>query len=198
MESLRIIIADDEPIIRLDLRQLLETMGHTVVGEASDGASAVSMAKQLRPSLILMDVKMPAMDGIEAAALIWRERIAPVLILSAYGQGDLIERASDAGVFGYISQLRPSLEPSFKETDLLPALQITMSRYSEMMVLEKEVGRLGDALETRKLVDRAKAILMKKFELTEPDAFRRLQVQSMKSRKPMKDLAEAIILAEEV
>ena len=191
MESLRIIIADDEPIIRLDLRQLLETMGHTVVGEASDGASAVSMAKQLRPSLILMDVKMPAMDGIEAAALIWRERIAPVLILSAYGQGDLIERASDAGVFGYL--IKP-----FKETDLLPALQITMSRYSEMMVLEKEVGRLGDALETRKLVDRAKAILMKKFELTEPDAFRRLQVQSMKSRKPMKDLAEAIILAEEV
>ncbi len=191
METLRILIADDEPIIRLDLRQLLENMGHTVVGEAGDGATAINMARQLRPSLILLDVKMPSMDGIEAASVISRERIAPVLILTAYGQGDLIERARDAGVFAYL--VKP-----FKETDLLPAMEIAMSRYHELATLEKEVGRLEEALETRKLVDRAKGILMKKFGLSEPDAFRRLQTQSMKTRKSMKELAEAVILADEV
>jgi response regulator NasT len=185
------LIADDEPIIRLDLKQLLEALGHTVVAEAGDGASAVSFARQLRPDLCILDVKMPVMDGIEAAAALSRERIAPVLILTAYGQGDLIEKARDAGVFAYL--VKP-----FKETDLLPAIEITMSRYRELMELEKEVGRLEDALETRKQVDRAKGILQKKYGLSEPEAFRRIQVQSMKTRKPMKDLAEAIILAEEI
>ena len=191
MEPLRILIADDEPIIRLDLRQLLEGMGHTVVAEAGDGETAITLARQLRPSLLILDVKMPAKDGIEAASVLARERIAPVIILTAYGQSDLIERARDAGVFNYL--VKP-----FKETDLLPAIEVTMSRYREMIELEKEVDRLEDALETRKQVDRAKGILMKKYGLSEPEAFRRIQVQSMKSRKPMKDLAEAIILAEEV
>jgi response regulator NasT len=185
------VIADDEPIIRLDLRQLLENMGHSVVAEASDGASALNYARQLRPNLIILDVKMPVMDGLEAAAVIAKERIAPVMILTAYGQGDLIDKANQAGVFSYL--IKP-----FKETDLLPALQITLSRYNELIELEKEVGRLEDALETRKLVDRAKGILQKKHGLTEPEAFRRIQVQSMKSRKPMKELAEAIILADEL
>jgi response regulator NasT len=191
LEPLRILIADDEPIIRLDLKQLLEALGHTVVAETGDGASAVNFARQLHPDLCILDVKMPVMDGIEAAAAISRDRIAPVLILTAYGQGDLIEKARDAGVFAYL--VKP-----FKETDLLPAIEITMSRYRELMELEKEVGRLEDALETRKQVDRAKGILQKKYGLSEPEAFRRIQVQSMKTRKPMKDLAEAIILAEEI
>lgn len=191
MEPLRILIADDEPIIRLDLKQLLETMGHTVVAEAGDGETALTLARQLRPNLLILDVKMPNKDGIEAAAIIARERIAPVIILTAYGQGDLIERARNAGVFNYL--VKP-----FKETDLYPAIEIALSRWREMIELEKEVGRLEDALETRKVVDKAKGILMKKYNLSEPDAFRRIQIQSMKSRKPMKDLAEAIILAEEV
>jgi two-component system, response regulator PdtaR len=191
LEPLRILIADDEPIIRLDLRQLLEGMGHTVVAEAGDGETALTLARQLRPNLIILDVKMPNKDGIEAATAIGNERIAPVVILTAYGQGDLIERAKHAGVYNYL--VKP-----FKETDLHPAIEIALSRWREMIELEKEVGRLEDALETRKVVDRAKGILMKKYGLTEPEAFRRIQVQSMKSRKPMKDLAEALILAEEV
>jgi response regulator NasT len=191
LEPLRILIADDEPIIRLDMRQLLEGLGHTVVAEAGDGETAVNLARQLRPDLLILDVKMPGKDGIEAAAAVSQERIAPVILLTAYGQGDLIERAKNAGVFNYL--VKP-----FKETDLFPAIEVAMARWQEMIALEKEVGRLGDALETRKAVDRAKGILMKKYGLTETDAFRRIQVQSMKSRKPMKDLAEAIILAEEV
>jgi response regulator NasT len=191
LEPLRILIADDEPIIRLDMRQLLEGLGHTVVAEAGDGETAVNLARQLRPDLLILDVKMPGKDGIEAAAAVSQERIAPVILLTAYGQGDLIERAKNAGVFNYL--VKP-----FKETDLFPAIEVAMSRWQEMIALEKEVGRLGDALETRKAVDRAKGILMKKYGLTETDAFRRIQVQSMKTRKPMKDLAEAIILAEEV
>ncbi|MBW3625462.1 MAG: response regulator [Armatimonadetes bacterium] len=191
MEPLRILIADDEPIIRLDLRQLLENMGHTVIGEAGDGETAVTLARQLRPDLILLDVKMPGKDGIEAAGAISRERIAPVIILTAYGQGDLIERAKNAGVFNYL--VKP-----FKETDLFPAVEVALSRWREYIEIEEKVGQLEDALETRKLVDRAKGILMKKYGLSEPEAFRRIQIQSMKTRKPMKDLAEALILAEEV
>ncbi len=191
MHPLRILIADDEPIIRLDLKQLLENMGHHVVAEAGDGASAIEQARQLKPDLMIFDIKMPVVDGIEAAKVVAREHLGPVLILTAYGQIDLVEQARDAGVFAYL--VKP-----FKETDLVPAMEIAISRYKEMQELEKQVGSLKEALEQRKLLDRAKGILMAKYNITEPEAFRRIQVQSMRTRKPMKEIAEAIILAEEI
>ena len=191
MQSLRVLIADDEPIIRLDLRQVLADMGHTVVAEAGDGATAVHLARQTRPDLAILDVKMPVMDGIEAAAAIAGEKIAPVLMLTAYGQVELVERARDAGVFGYL--IKP-----FKEADLYPAIEIALSRYKELQQLEAQVGSLQEALETRKIVERAKAVLMEKHGLKEPEAFRRIQVQSMRTRRPMREIAEAILLAKDL
>jgi len=191
LQSLRVLIADDEPIIRLDLRQVLADMGHTVVAEAGDGATAVHLARQTRPDLAILDVKMPVMDGIEAAAAIAGEKIAPVLMLTAYGQVELVERARDAGVFGYL--IKP-----FKEADLYPAIEIALSRYKELQQLEAQVGSLQEALETRKIVERAKAVLMEKHGLKEPEAFRRIQVQSMRTRRPMREIAEAILLAKDL
>lgn len=191
MQSLRVLIADDEPIIRLDLKQVLSDMGHIVVAEAGDGATAVHLARQTRPDLAILDVKMPVMDGIEAASAIANERIAPVLMLTAYGQVELVERARDAGVFGYL--IKP-----FKEADLYPAIEIALSRYRELQQLEAQVGSLQEALETRKIVERAKAVLMEKHGLKEPEAFRRIQVQSMRTRKPMREIAEAILLAKDL
>lgn len=191
MESLRIVIADDEPIIRLDLRRTLENMGHIVVGEAGDGAQAVELARELKPNICILDIKMPNMDGIDAAKVVSTEGIAPVLLLTAYSQRDLVERARDAGVFNYI--VKP-----FKEADLMPAIEIAVARYEEFMDLEKEVASLEDKLETRKSVDRAKGILMDMYGLKEQDAFRRIQVQSMNTRKSMREIAEAIIIAHSV
>ncbi|MGQ9523545.1 MAG: ANTAR domain-containing response regulator [Armatimonadota bacterium] len=191
MQSLRVLIADDEPIIRLDLKQILTDMGHTVVAEAGDGATAVHLARQTRPDLAILDVKMPVMDGIEAAAAIGSEKIAPVLMLTAYGQVELVERARDAGVFGYL--IKP-----FKEADLYPAIEIALSRYKELQQLEAQVGSLQEALETRKIVERAKAVLMEKHGLKESEAFRRIQVQSMRTRRPMREIAEAILLAKDL
>jgi len=191
LQTLRVLIADDEPIIRLDLKQMLADMGHLVVGEAADGATALHLARQLRPDLAILDVKMPVMDGIDAAAAIASERICPVLILTAYGQTELVERARDAGVFGYL--MKP-----FTESDLYPSIEISISRFRELQQLEEQVGSLQDALETRKVVERAKAVLMEKYGLKEPEAFRRIQQQSMKTRKPMKEIAEAILLASDL
>ncbi|MGC8832723.1 MAG: ANTAR domain-containing response regulator [Armatimonadota bacterium] len=191
MQTLRVLIADDEPIIRLDLKQMLADMGHLVVGEAADGATALHLARQVRPDLAILDVKMPVMDGIDAAAAIASERICPVLILTAYGQTELVERARDAGVFGYL--MKP-----FTENDLYPSIEITISRFRELQQLEEQVGSLQDALETRKVVERAKAVLMEKYGLKEPEAFRRIQQQSMRTRKPMKEIAEAILLASDL
>jgi len=191
MESLRIMIADDEPIIRLDLRKTLENMGHQVVGEAGDGAKAIEAARELKPDIIIMDIKMPEMDGIEAAKIITTEGIAPVLLLTAYSQKDLVDRAKDAGVFAYL--VKP-----FKEADLLPAMEIAISRYEEFVELENEVSDLENKLDTRKSVDRAKGILMDQYGLKEQEAFRRIQVQSMNSRKSMREIAEAIIIAHNV
>ena len=191
MESLRIVIADDEPIIRLDLRKTLENMGHQVVGEAGDGAKAVEAARELKPDIIILDIKMPEMDGIEAAKVITTEGVAPVLLLTAYSQKDLVDRAKDAGVFAYL--VKP-----FKEADLLPAMEIAISRYEEFVELENEVTDLENKLDTRKAVDRAKGILMDQYGLKEQEAFRRIQVQSMNTRKSMREIAEAIIIAHNV
>ena len=191
MESLRIIIADDEPIIRLDLRKTLENMGHQVVGEAGDGAKAVELARELKPDIVILDIKMPEMDGIDAAKVVSTEGIAPVLLLTAYSQQDLVDRASDAGVFNYI--VKP-----FKEADLMPAMAIAMDRYKEFVELENEVSDLENKLDTRKAVDRAKGILMDQYGLKEQEAFRRIQVQSMNTRKSMREIADAIIIAHSV
>lgn len=191
MDSLKIVIADDEPIIRLDLKKTLENMGHQVIGEAGDGSKAVEMARQLKPDILILDIKMPEMDGIDAAKVITTEGIAPVLLLTAYSQKDLVDRAKDAGVFAYL--VKP-----FKEADLLPAIEIAISRYEEFMDLENEVTDLENKLETRKAVDRAKGILMDQYGLKEQEAFRRIQVQSMNTRKSMREIAEAIILAHSV
>jgi AmiR/NasT family two-component response regulator len=191
MDSLKLVIADDEPIIRLDLKKTLENMGHQVVGEAGDGAKAIELARGLKPNIVILDIKMPEVDGIDAAKVITTEGIAPVLLLTAYSQKDLIDRAKDAGVFAYL--VKP-----FKEADLMPAIDIAISRYSEFMELESEVTDLENKLETRKAVDRAKGILMDQYGLKEQEAFRRIQVQSMNTRKSMREIAEAIIIAHSV
>ena len=191
MESLRIVIADDEPIIRLDLRKTLENMGHQVVGEAGDGAKAIEVAREMKPDIVILDIKMPELDGIDGAKVITTEGIAPVLLLTAYSQKDLVDRAKDAGVFAYL--VKP-----FKEADLLPAMEIAISRYEEFVELENEVSDLENKLDTRKAVDRAKGILMDQYGLKEQEAFRRIQVQSMNTRKSMREIAEAIIIAHNV
>jgi response regulator NasT len=191
MSELRIVIADDEPIIRMDLKTLLEEMGHNVVGEAADGQKALELTRSLKPDVVIMDIKMPVMDGLDAAKIIAEEKIAPVVLLTAYSQKDLIERAKEAGVFGYL--VKP-----FQESEILPAIEIAISRYLEMQELESTVGDLQSKLETRKLVDRAKGILMDKRKLTEAEAFRLIQQQSMNQRKSMREIAEAIIIAHEI
>ncbi len=190
MERTRVIIADDESIIRMDLREMLTNLGYLVVGEAGDGRSAVNQARELRPDVVIMDVKMPDVDGIEAARILTQERIAPVVLLTAFSQRDLVERAKEAGVVGYL--VKP-----FRETDLGPAIEVALARFSEFRTLEREIADLKETLETRKLVDRAKGILMDSQGLTESEAFRKIQKMSMNTRKPMKDIAEAIILAQE-
>jgi len=174
----------------MDLREMLTNLGYLVVGEVADGTSAVNLARELRPGIVIMDIKMPDMDGIDAARILTQERIAPVVLLTAYSQSELIERAKDAGVVGYI--VKP-----IRESDLAPAIEVALARFGELRALEREVGDLKDALETRKLVDRAKGILMDTQGLSEADAFRRIQKMSMNTRKSMKQVAEAIILAHE-
>jgi two-component system, response regulator PdtaR len=191
LKRTRILIADDESLILMDLREMLTNLGYLVVGEANDGRSAVNMARELRPDLVIMDIKMPDMDGIEAAQVLTAEKVAPVLLLTAYSQQELIERAKEAGVVGYL--VKP-----FRESNLAPAVEITLSRFQEFQIVRKEVEDLKEALETRKVVDRAKGILMDTQGLTEQDAFRRIQKMSMNTRRPMKEIAEAIILAHDV
>ena len=188
MERVRVIIADDESLIRMDLREMLTNLGYLVVGDVGDGRSAVNLARKLKPDLLIMDVKMPDMDGIEAAKILTEEHIAPVVLLTAYSQKDLVERAKEAGVVGYM--VKP-----FRESDLTPAIEVALARFQEFQALSKEVNDLQVAFETRKLVDRAKGILMDTQGLTEAEAFRKIQKMSMNIRKPMKEVAEAIILA---
>jgi len=174
----------------MDVREMLTQLGYLVVGEAGDGQSAVNLARELKPDAVIMDIKMPDLDGIEAARILTQERIAPVLLLTAYSDTELITRAREAGVAGYL--VKP-----FRESDLAPAIEIAMARFVEFRQLEKEVGDLQETLETRKLVDRAKGILMDSQGLSEAEAFRRIQKMSMNTRKAMKEVAEAIILANE-
>ena len=188
MDRTRVIIADDESLIRMDLREMLLNLGYLVVGEVGDGRSAVNLARELKPDVVIMDIKMPDMDGIDAAKILTEERIAPVILLTAYSQKDLVERAKEAGVVGYM--VKP-----FREADLVPSIEVALARFKEFETLHKEVDDLQLALETRKLVDRAKGILMDTQGLSEAEAFRKIQKMSMNTRKPMKEVAEAIILA---
>jgi two-component system, response regulator PdtaR len=191
MERTRVIIADDEALIRMDLREMLTNLGYLVVGEVADGRSAVNQARELRPDVVVMDIKMPDMDGIEAAKVLTEERLAPTVLLSAYGQRELVDRAREAGVVAYL--VKP-----YREEELAPAIEVALARFREFQTLQKQVDDLQAALETRKLVDRAKGILMDKQGLSEAEAFRKIQKMSMDNRKPMKDVAEAIILAHQV
>lgn len=189
-ERIRVIIADDESIIRMDLREMLTNLGYLVVGEVGDGRSAVNLSRELRPDIIVMDIKFEGeeFDGIDAARTLTEEKIAPVLLLTAYSQRELVVRAREAGVVGYL--VKP-----FREADLVPAIEVALARFAEFKTVEKQVGDLEEALETRKFVDRAKGILMDSQGLSEAEAFRRIQKMSMNTRKPMKDVAEAVILA---
>ncbi len=188
----RVLIADDESIIRMDLREMLTNLGYLVVGEAPDARTAVNMAREIRPDVVIMDIRFEGddMDGIEAARILMEERVAPVLLLSAYSDRDLVQRAKEAGVMGYL--LKP-----FREADLPPAIEVAMANFQQWLKLEKEARDLKEALETRKLVERAKGILMDRHGLSESEAFRRIQKMSMDNRRPMKEIAQAIILAYE-
>ncbi len=191
MPQTRVVIADDESIIRMDLREMLESLGYLVIGEAGDGISAVNLARELKPDLVIMDIKMPDLDGIAAAKMLTEERIAPVLLLTAFSQQELVEGAKEAGVVGYI--VKP-----FRESELLPAIEVALARFREFRALERETADLRETLETRKLVERAKGILMDTQGLKEAEAFRKIQKLSMNSRKSMRQIAEAILLAHEV
>ncbi len=185
-EQLRIVVAEDEALIRLDLTEMLGELGYLVVGQASNGEQAVELTREHRPDIVLMDVKMPVLDGISAAEEIGKERIAPVIMLTAFSQKELVERARDAGVMAYI--VKP-----FTQDDLGPAIDIARSRWSELTALESEIQDLGERLETRKAVDRAKGILMQQLKLSEPDAFRWIQKTAMDRRLGMKEVADAVI-----
>jgi two-component system, response regulator PdtaR len=187
----RVLIADDESIIRMDLREMLAALGYNVVGEAGDGRQAVNLARELKPDLVIMDIKMPEMDGIAAAKVLTEERIAPVLLLTAYSQHELVQGAREAGVVGYI--VKP-----FRQDELMPAIEVALSRFREFRELEKEMGDLRDTLEARKVIERAKGVLMDQYGLKEGDAFRRIQKLSMDTRKSMREIADAILLAREL
>ena len=187
MTKRRIVIAEDEPLARLDLQQMLENLGHEVVGEAGDGAQAVELARELKPDLVIMDIKMPEMSGVEAAQLLAEERVAPVLLLTAFSDKEFIDGAREAGVMAYI--VKP-----YGENQLSPAIEVALARFQEFDELQKELGDTKEALLTRKIVERAKGVLMDTANLKESEAFHRIQRLSMNSRKSMREVAETILL----
>ncbi len=191
MSQIRLVIADDESIIRMNLKETMVSLGYLVVGEAGDGVSVINLARELRPDLVLMDIKMPKLDGIQAAKVLTEEKIAPVLLLTAYSDRELVDRAKEAGVVNYI--VKP-----FREAELLPAIEIAMARYQEFLEMDKEIHDLKETLDTRKLVERAKGVLMDTQGLKEIEAFRKIQQLSMNTRKSMKEIAQAILLANEI
>ncbi|WP_326625894.1 response regulator [Nonomuraea fuscirosea] len=182
----RVVIAEDEALIRLDLKEMLQEDGYVVVGEAGDGEQAIRLAADLRPDLVILDVKMPVLDGISAAERIVADRIAPCLILTAFSQRDLVERARDAGAMAYL--VKP-----FTKADLVPAIEMAVSRHEEMVALAAEVSNLSERLETRKLVERAKGQLMTQHGWSEPQAFRWIQKASMDRRLSMREVAQIVI-----
>ena len=184
--ALRVLVVEDEALIRMDLVEMLGEEGYAVAGEATDGEQAVALARELAPDLVIMDVKMPKVDGIAAAGQIVEERIAPVVMLTAFSQRELIERARDAGAMAYL--VKP-----FARHELVPAIELAVSRFAEKRALEDEVATLTDRLETRKVVDRAKGLLMSRQGMSEPDAFRWIQRTAMDRRTTMKAVAEAVV-----
>ncbi|WP_277395318.1 ANTAR domain-containing response regulator [Nocardioides sp. zg-1228] len=182
----RVVIAEDEALIRMDLAEMLAEEGYDVVGQAGDGRRAVELARDLRPDLVILDVKMPVLDGIAAAELIAGERIAPVVILTAFAQRDLVARARDAGAMAYL--VKP-----FQRSDLVPAIEMAVSRFAEIAVLEREVSDLRESLATRKSVDRAKGVLQAQLGLTEPEAFRWIQKTAMDLRLSMRQVADGVV-----
>lgn len=185
-EPLRVVVAEDEALIRLDLVEMLREEGYDVVGEAGDGEAAVRLAEELRPDLVMLDVKMPVLDGISAAQRIASERIAPVVMLTAFAQRELVERARDAGAMAYL--VKP-----FTKGDLVPAIELAVSRYAEITTLEAEVADLEERFETRKRVERAKSLLQQAYKLSEADAFRWLQKSAMDRRLTMREVADVVI-----
>ncbi|MDA8863294.1 response regulator [Pontimonas sp.] len=182
----RVIVAEDESLIRIDIVETLRDHGFEVVAEASDGEKAVALAEELRPDLVVMDVKMPLMDGISAAEILTKRKIAPVVLLTAFSQRELVERASEAGALAYV--VKP-----FTPNDLIPAIDIALGRYAQIQALEDEVADMAERLETRKILDRAKGILNNTMGLTEPEAFRWIQKASMDRRLTMKEVAQTVI-----
>jgi response regulator NasT len=182
----RVLIAEDEALIRMDLAEMLGEQGYDVVAQAADGARAVELAEELRPDLVILDVKMPVLDGISAAERIAGARIAPVVILTAFSQRELVERARDAGAMAYL--VKP-----FSPSDLVPAIEMAVSRFTELHALEAEVAGLQDQLATRKAVDRAKAVLQAELGISEPDAFRWIQKTAMDLRRSMREVAEGVV-----
>lgn len=190
MQKLRILLADDEALIRLDLREMLTEAGHEIVCEAANGQEAVQLAQELHPDIVIMDVKMPVMDGLTAAQQITEDEIAPVLLLTAYSQQDIVARATEAGVIAYL--VKP-----VREQQLFPAIEVAVSRFRAWQELGRELDELKESLATRKLVDRAKGILMTAHKMTEQEAYRKMQQFSMAKRISLKKLAEEIIAADE-
>jgi response regulator NasT len=188
---MRILIVEDETIIRLDLRGLLERAGYEVVGEARDGEEAVALAKEKAPDLVIMDVKMPRLDGIEAARRMLDHRPLPIVMLTAFGQPELVSRAGDAGVFSYL--VKP-----FREQDVLPAIELARARHEELVAARAEADSLSQALADRKVIERAKGLLMEKEKLSEADAFARLRKASQVSGRPLRVISEAVIATFEV
>ena len=184
--ALRVVVAEDEALIRLDLVEMLREEGYDVVGQAGDGEEAVRLAEELRPDVVMLDVKMPVLDGISAAERITGARIAPVVMLTAFSQRELVERARDAGAMAYL--VKP-----FTQSDLVPAIELAVSRYAEITTLESEVADLAERFETRKRVERAKSLLQQKYGLSEPDAFRWLQKSAMDRRLSMREVADVVI-----
>lgn len=190
-QAIRILIADDESIIRMNLREMLTQHGYEVIAEASNGATAVDLARKLRPDLVMMDIKMPGVDGVAAAAELVKDRVAPVVLLTAYSERSLIGQAKEAGVSGYL--VKP-----VRDTELTPVIELALARFQQFLDLEQQVTDLQDALETRKLVEKAKGVLMDVHGLSESDAFNRMRKTSMDHRKSLRDVAEAILLTHDV
>ena len=191
MTKKRLMIAEDETLIRMHLKQVLVELGYLVVGEAGDGVTAINLARDLRPDLVMMDIKMPRLDGLSATRVLVDERVAPVVLLTAYNGREYIERARTSGVGAYL--LKP-----FRDGDLMPAVETAMARYADLLRIDKEVRTLRDSMEGRKLVERAKGMLMETQGLSETEAYRRMEQLAMSSGKSMKEIADALLIARDI